>query len=115
MLCSLRVVVATLIEYAIIILMGRTSDTYNKVECTTISKKSVHRRTLLAKKKGKYMDGKGPSGSHHQIQDKRSQELTGKNENRDCAGQTINAIDFYAFWSFLTVYLLFNISYWNFY
>ena len=52
---------------------------------------------------------------HGQIEDKRIQGLMGKDANQDYASQIINTIDFVSFWVFVTVFLMFNIAYWNSY
>ena len=116
LLCSLGFVVAALLEFAIIIALGRVSDTsFNKVECTTMSKKKEHKRSILEKKKGKYKDKKELSGILRQIDGKGSPLLPTIDENKECASQTINMIDFVSFCLFLTLFLLFNLVYWNSY
>ena len=108
--------VATLGEYAIIVLMGRVSETTNnKVQSTTMGKKKLVPRTRFKMKKEKYDKDIGISGILKQIQDNLTHVLAEKSENRDCANKSINAIDFICFWVFLTAFILFNITYWNSY
>jgi len=108
-------VVVALVEFAVIMLMGRTSDTpYNKVKCTTMSKKKLLRRKILAKGNDKFTDGKMLSGIQDKV-DQISQALTGKYGKQEYSSRTINKIDFVSFWLFLSFFLLFNIAYWNSY
>ena len=96
--------------------MGRASEaTQNKVQSTTMAKKTLLPKTLLEKKKEKYSNGKRLSVVLKQIENKRVQELAGKGEKQDCASQSINEIDFYSFWLFSTFFVLFNIAYWSYY
>ena len=108
--------VVALIEFAIIIVMGRVSARpYNKVECTTMSKKKAIRQSLFASNKGKNTDRKGLSGIHPQLENERVQVLMGKDGNWYGGSTTINAIDFASFWLFLIFFFLFNIAYWKSY
>ena len=114
MLCSLGFVVVALLEFAIIILIGRNSETHvNGLERRNPSDKTVRRRSILEKKKGKYVDGL--SGIHRKIEAERCQEVTVNVENRVRVNQSINTIDLISFWLFLTCFVVFNIGYWKYY
>ena len=94
-----------------------SEKTQNKVQPTTMAKKKLAERTLLKKKKEKYANPIGLSGIHKQIEDLdlKVEVLAGKCGNPDCASQSINAIDFLSFWLFSTIFVVFNITYWNYY
>ena len=100
--------------------MGRAKETrHNKVQTTRMALKKWSSSTLVKKKKEKIGEGNSGmeilSGIDRKIDDLRVQVLAEKAGNPDCAIQSINAIDFISFWLCSTIFLLFNIAYWNYY
>ena len=116
LLCSLGFVVVALVEFAVIILIGRASEaSSNKVECTTISKEKLRRRNVLKNTQKKIISVKPTSGIRNKIVDDKSQVLARKAGGNGYGNHSLNAIDFISFWLFVTLFALFNLAYWNLY
>ena len=126
--------VLALVEYSVVILMGRASETTDKkVRSTTMAiptttyiqdqtnyvpdmptTNQLYPRILLEKKKEQYSTGKGLPEIHKQIKNERPGVFAGKWGNYNSAAPSINSIDFISFWLFSIFFVVFNIGYWSY-
>ena len=114
LLCCLGFVVGALVEFAIIILMGRASGTRNnRIGCTTMSKPKLVRIRTLNKKKNQ-TNRKGAFGSDTKSE-KENRPVKETVENQGCASRSRDVIDFISFWLFTILFILFNLIYWYYY
>lgn len=114
-LCSLFFVVGAIIEFSTLVLFKRLLTFQPKILPSEREFKDNRDTPKVIKKRGQLYEFTNTKIKKHSdvLEDTTYvQEL--KRNLRFCP-QTINAIDFIAFWAFFIIYFLFNVTYWMHY